>query len=388
MMFLSLSPLCGAAENPPSLGGITDQVTLKNQSVTVEFTVSDQETAAADLSLSGSSADTDLVPNANILFGGSGGNRSATVIPETDQTGTVEITITVEDEDSQTASTTFNLRVNSRPTIAAIANQQTDEDTAKEVGLEIDDAETAVEALTLSWSAGDPGLIADITFNISSSDQSLTISPAADENGETDITVTVDDGDHSASETLILEILPVNDAPVISGSLAGSGSRDPIPDNSVTPVFDQITIDDIDQGRPGDENITVEVTLLPQGQEGANDPQFENRGTQFQLTGTPAEVQQALRGVNFDPAENVRAVGDLSVYDVLINPSGGVPSGGDLGNFQIVIQVQDQDELEAVIGADLQEEMTLEVEFTIHNSLVAADSVTEIKDSDTDVRPF
>jgi formylglycine-generating enzyme required for sulfatase activity len=53
-----------------------------------------------------------LVPNADIVFGGSGANRTVTVTPASSQTGTATITVTVSDG-SLSASDTFLLTVNS-----------------------------------------------------------------------------------------------------------------------------------------------------------------------------------------------------------------------------------------------------------------------------------
>ena len=50
------------------------------------------------------------MPNANIVFGGSGANRTLTVTPAANQTGSSTITVTVSDG-SLTASSTFTLTV-------------------------------------------------------------------------------------------------------------------------------------------------------------------------------------------------------------------------------------------------------------------------------------
>ena len=57
----------------------------------------DVETAAGSLTVSGSSSNPTLVPNGNIVFGGSGANRTVTVTPAANQTGTATITVTVSD---------------------------------------------------------------------------------------------------------------------------------------------------------------------------------------------------------------------------------------------------------------------------------------------------
>jgi hypothetical protein len=76
----------------------------------IPFTVGDAETPAASLTLSGSSANTALVPNANILFGGSGSNRTVTVTPAAGQIGVAPITVTVSDG-TNIGSSVFGLMV-------------------------------------------------------------------------------------------------------------------------------------------------------------------------------------------------------------------------------------------------------------------------------------
>jgi hypothetical protein len=96
----------------PTISDIADQTTTINTAVSnVPFTVGDAETPAASLTLTGSSTDTTLVPNANITFGGSGANRTVTITPAAGQTGTATITVTVDDGDG-TASDTFLFTVN------------------------------------------------------------------------------------------------------------------------------------------------------------------------------------------------------------------------------------------------------------------------------------
>jgi formylglycine-generating enzyme required for sulfatase activity len=97
----------------PTISDIAAQtITEGNNTGALAFTVGDAQTAAGSLSVSGSSSNTTLVPNANIVFGGSGANRTVTVTPASSQTGTATITVTVSDG-SLSASDTFLLTVNS-----------------------------------------------------------------------------------------------------------------------------------------------------------------------------------------------------------------------------------------------------------------------------------
>ena len=97
----------------PTISDIAAQtITEGNNTGALAFTVGDAQTAAGSLTVSGSSSNTTLVPNANIVFGGSGANRTVTVTPASSQAGTATITVTVSDG-SLSASDTFLLTVNS-----------------------------------------------------------------------------------------------------------------------------------------------------------------------------------------------------------------------------------------------------------------------------------
>ena len=78
----------------------------------IPFTVFDVDNDAATLTVSATSSNTALVPVANIIFGGSGTNRTVRVTPVADGFGTATITVTVSDG-SLNASDSFVLTVNS-----------------------------------------------------------------------------------------------------------------------------------------------------------------------------------------------------------------------------------------------------------------------------------
>ena len=101
----------GPANSSPTITGIANQNAALNTSVSgIAFTVGDVETAAASLTVTGSSTNTTVLPNANITFGGSGANRTVTLTPATNQSGTATITISVNDGTS-TTNTTFTFTV-------------------------------------------------------------------------------------------------------------------------------------------------------------------------------------------------------------------------------------------------------------------------------------
>src|SRR6185369_3408586 len=66
----------------PGISDIADQATNEDTPTpAIGFVVGDAETPATALNLFGTSSDTNLVPHTNIVFGGSGSNRTVTVTP-------------------------------------------------------------------------------------------------------------------------------------------------------------------------------------------------------------------------------------------------------------------------------------------------------------------
>ena len=69
----------------------------------INFTVGDVETPSSQSHASATSGNTTLLPVANIVFGGSGANRTATLTPAANQFGTALVTVTVSDGSAQTS---------------------------------------------------------------------------------------------------------------------------------------------------------------------------------------------------------------------------------------------------------------------------------------------
>lgn len=105
-----------SVNDAPTITAISEQAILPNTTTgALPFTIMDVETAAASLSLGKDSSNQTLVPLNNIIFGGSGNNRTVTVTPASGQTGQSTITISVSDGVIITP-TTFLLRVTNNNT--------------------------------------------------------------------------------------------------------------------------------------------------------------------------------------------------------------------------------------------------------------------------------
>lgn len=187
------------------------------------FTVADIQTPAASLTLIGSSSNTALVPNENIVFGGAGASRTVVVTPSAGKIGVAVITIAVSDG-SYTTTTTFTLSVNNgvvtpgnvAPTISAIADQVISLNaTTSALGFTIADGNDGVASLTLSLASSNTNLVptANVVISGTGAARNVTVTPVANTSGVSAISITVSDGILTSTTTFNVT---VNTPPTIS----------------------------------------------------------------------------------------------------------------------------------------------------------------------------
>jgi hypothetical protein len=101
---------------PPTISAIGNQTTAESTPIgPLDFTVDDAETPADALTVTATSSNTGLLPNANLLLGGSGAARTILLTPLSGSTGDTTITITVTDANGAAAGTSFLLSVTPPP---------------------------------------------------------------------------------------------------------------------------------------------------------------------------------------------------------------------------------------------------------------------------------
>lgn len=131
--------------------------------------------------------------------------------------GTHNLTIRIVDNCGAQSLAPLSLVVNNvPPTINAIANQSTSEDTAATVNFTVGDIETPTSALMVTASSGNLALLPEsgITLGGIGAARTITIAPELNLSGSGAITLTVTDGNStSSSRTFTLTVLPVNDPP-------------------------------------------------------------------------------------------------------------------------------------------------------------------------------
>ncbi|HUB68095.1 MAG TPA: chitobiase/beta-hexosaminidase C-terminal domain-containing protein, partial [Candidatus Methylacidiphilales bacterium] len=91
---------------PPMVTPLSDQIINENgNTVPLTLSIGDMQIPASSLTITAASSNTTLIPNANIVIGGSGANRTVTVTPASGQFGTATITVTVSDGTFSTVET-------------------------------------------------------------------------------------------------------------------------------------------------------------------------------------------------------------------------------------------------------------------------------------------
>ncbi len=292
--------------SPPTIANLANLTINANSSTgALPFTIGDLDTASTSLTVTGSSSNLTLVPNANIVLGGSGANRTVVITPVTNESGSATITILVSDG-VDTASDSFVLTVNAFPVITNVAAQSTNEDTAAgTIPVTVNDAETSAGALTVSASSSNPALVPDANIVVggSGNERTVTATPIANQNGSATITISVSDGLATTTDTFVLTVNAVNDAP------------------SFTPGANQSILEDVDA-----QTVPGWATALSRGpaDEASQTLGFIVTNDNPSLFSTQPAV--APNGaLTFAPAPN--ANGDATIT-VTLHDSGGTANGG------------------------------------------------------------
>lgn len=195
---------------PPSVSPIADQSLPANSSTgPLAFTVADNVVLSSGITINPHSDNLNLVPLSAISLGGSGGNRTITVTPATDQTGSATISLDVSDG-ANVASTSFTVTVGV-PAIAAVVDQFTPVNTALgPIPISISHGALDPATLVLTAQSSNEALVpaSGLALGGASSNRSLTVTPATDQTGVATITLNLSDGVQSAQRTFTVTVHP------------------------------------------------------------------------------------------------------------------------------------------------------------------------------------
>jgi hypothetical protein len=118
----TVSITVNSVNDPPTISDIPNQTIPQNTVLgPIGFTVGDEESGTT-LTLTATSGNTTLVPNGNIVLGGSGANRTITITPAGSLTGSTTIEVRVTDAGGASSTDTFVLTVTPPATLVGIQN--------------------------------------------------------------------------------------------------------------------------------------------------------------------------------------------------------------------------------------------------------------------------
>jgi hypothetical protein len=222
----------------PTITAIADQSTSQDTPTPpILFTVGGCLTDPSQLTVYANSSRTDLVPTNNIVFGGSGSNRSVTITPASGQSGEANISITVRDG-AVTASTAFVLTVaaqrppppNSAPTISTIGNlTMTQDSPTPPIPFTIADPQQPAATLTL-WAASTNCTLLptnSILLAGSNGNRTITLIPASGHTGDCDVVLYVSDGTAISSAAFHVTVRPKGPQSGLTLLVAGKGKVSP-----------------------------------------------------------------------------------------------------------------------------------------------------------------
>jgi subtilisin-like proprotein convertase family protein len=267
----------------PSISPIPDRSISSGLDVTpIPFTVADPDTPLDDLLITAESSDLVLVPQQNMVLGGSGKDRTLTVSPAPGELGTAAITLTVSDGKAAASSSFFltvtqALTVTLGPSISPIPDQSISSGLdLPPIPFTVADPDTPLDDLRITAQSSDLVLVPqeNMVLGGSGKDRTLTVSPAPGELGTATITLTVSDGKAAASSSFFLTVTQaltdtlifVDTSPIV---IPGFGPADLYPSRiTVDGVYGTIkklavTLRGVQHTYPADMDM---ILVGPQGQ--------------------------------------------------------------------------------------------------------------------------
>jgi len=189
----------------PQILNLTDVTVQEDNQAVVNFSIAEEAFASTDFTFTASSTNTALVPSStnNIVFSGSGTDRTVTVIPVANATGTTEITVNVSNADGQTVTDKFLATftpVNDRPIISVVPDLTlTAGGLVTITNFNYDDAETDKKNLVISVTTSDSAVVPASNVIIIGNDLSVVSSGNA--SGKAQVTIQITDGDGASTST-------------------------------------------------------------------------------------------------------------------------------------------------------------------------------------------
>ena len=244
---------------PPQIFGLMDQVmSYSMPAVTLPFGLSDAESPAGSLQVTGNSSNTNLLPNTQIVLAGMDTNRTVTLSPSPNQFGVSTVTLTVTDPGNLSNQMSFRLSVtNFPPQISPMADQVISYNTVSApLAFTISDFETPADALVLSANSSNTNLlpVSQISFAGSGTNRVVILTPNPNQLGIATVTLSVAD-ELGAISQRVFNLAVTNFPPQISTIL---GQHSPL-NAQIGPLYFNVT----DDNTPYDHMVVTASSSNP-----------------------------------------------------------------------------------------------------------------------------
>jgi hypothetical protein len=392
--------LTSPSNNPPTISAIADQTVPEDAPVTVSFTIGDTETPVSGLTLTATSSNTTLVPNSALVLGGTGASRTLTVTPTPETGGQTTVAISVSDG-TYRVEETFVLTVqtsNDAPTLTVTTAVTVLEGGSATLGaFVVADNDVGAGVLEMAFVASNGTLalasVSGVTVvsgangsgsltirgtvsQLNTACASSTFVPNADFYGTGLVTVTLNDlgntgsgGAQTATGTVAITVIPVNDVPTFT-----KGSDQTVyNDQGARSIAGWAT--GIAAGPSNESSQTLQFTVT------VDQPSLFSVAPAVSPTGT----------LTYTPTTG--AVGTC-IATIRLSDNGGTASGGiaqsAVQTFQIVVASRTDNPPALSILSDLQvsEDDPISVTFTVTDDLTSqANLVVSATSSNTALVP-
>jgi hypothetical protein len=310
----------------PTMTTVANQTLSEDvPSPALAFTIGDDLVDPGNLVLEAFSSNTTLLPDSNLILGGSAATRTISVLPAPHQSGTATVTLRVSDGISQAIQTfvvTVN-PVNDPPEMSPVSNQISNGSSPVQIPFNVTDNETVVGSLTISRASSNTTLVpvANVVLGGSGTNRTVTVTPVSGQTGKTIITLTVNDGTATSTRTFVYAV--VSGTGPISAVQSGLVNADSTWSTGAAPM-------DGDTRRWNSGNLTLNMTNTPYARFHGASLHVQSGGT---LTGSTFGPLLEVNDLVLDGGQIVMNNNggmdiDLTGHTFTLN-SGSIKSGGD-----------------------------------------------------------
>ena len=210
-----------AENDPPNITGLVNQTMDEDTVASVDFQVSDLESAANSLTVSVVSNNPALFPDSGLSLEGDSADRRLLLSPVANGFGEALLTLHVSDGELE-ASTSFQVTVsavNDLPVISPVEPVSLNEDSSAQFEFRVSDLETANDLLAVSLISLNEALFTTtkIGLTLNADSYIVTLTPEANQYGDGTMTIRVSDGEGLQETEFSVEVVPVPDPPAIDG---------------------------------------------------------------------------------------------------------------------------------------------------------------------------